>query len=180
MDWLDDLDQRIVSESEMERKTSVARGLVEISLNLLVRFSLGTDAEMRMYPEQWDAGHYQGEKSWEVREDIDFGELGEVLLVDRSHKGAGLFSEFTLSKGRNVVRSGFIVPERVGENEINWYFVAYESPIEKADLADLWRAIRPGIEAWYESLIRADITPLAEHCERTLDRRQCPSLPGRT
>lgn len=52
MKWLEDLDQRIVTTEERESKVSLTRGMVEISLNLLSRFALTTDSQMRMHPEQ--------------------------------------------------------------------------------------------------------------------------------
>ncbi len=179
MKWLEDLDQRIVSTEERESKVSLTRGMVEISLNLLSRFALTTDSQMRMHPEQWDVARYHGDKRWEIREGFDFGELGEILLMDESPRGAGMFFEFTMVKGRNTIRSGFIIPERIGEESVYWFFVAFEMPVRKASLGEVWSAMRPGIGSWYESLIRGDMTPLAQLCERGLEKRVCPSLPGK-
>jgi hypothetical protein len=133
---------------------------------------------MRMHPDQWEIAHYRGDKTWEIRDDFDFSELGEVLLIDGSAKGAGLFSEFTLSKGRSTIRSGFILPEKVGGETKKWFFIAYDSSIERASLGELWGSIRPGVEAWYESLIRGEIRSLAEFCDNGLEKRHCPPLQG--
>lgn len=179
MDWLEDLDQHVGTVRDAEDTASVARGIVEICLRILVRFSLSTDARIRMLPNQWDVALYHGDKRWEIKKEFDFSELGEVLLIDDSPRGAGLFTEFLLVKGQNTVRTGFIVPERIGEGRRNFYFIAYEHKVGKAALAEMWKAIKPGVEAWYESLLRGDITPLLEVCEGKLKPKPCPKIPGK-
>jgi len=178
MDWLEELDKQLSVGRDKSDTASIARSIVEIDLNILVRFSLGTNARMKMLPNQWDVANYHGDKTWEIKENFDFGELGEVLLIDESSKGSAIFSDFILVKGQNRTRTSFIIPEKIGEESRCAFFVAYEARLEKATLADLWKAIRPGVEAWYESLLRENMTPLMEVCESRYKRQSCPCIPG--
>ena len=178
MDWLEELDRQLVGGPAKNDTASLARGVVEIGLNILVRFSLGTDARMRMLPNQWEVAFYHGDKTWEIKKGFDFGELGEIILIDESPRGSALFSDFIVVKGQARTRTGFIIPEKRGKENSCAFFVAYERSLEKADLADLWRAIKPGVEAWYESLLMKDLSPLLVLCEGRFERQSCPRIPG--
>ncbi|NYT11189.1 MAG: hypothetical protein GKC03_01395 [Methanomassiliicoccales archaeon] len=178
MDWLEELDKQLSVGRGKSDTASIAKGIVEIDLNILVRFSLGTDARMKMLPNQWDVATYHGDKTWEIKNDFDFGELGEVLLIDESSRGSAIFSDFVIVKGQSRTRTGFIIPEKIGEEGRCAFFVAYEANLEKATLADLWNAIKPAVKAWYESLLRDDLTPLIDVCESRFIRQSCPRIPG--
>lgn len=178
MDWLEELDKQLSKGQGKSDTASMAKGIVEIDLNILARFSLGTDARMKMLPNQWDVATYHGDKTWEIKNYFDFRELGEILLIDDSSRGSAIFSDFIIVKGQSRTRTGFIIPEKIGEESRCVFFVAYEKSLEKATLADLWQAIKPGVEAWYESLIRNDLTPLMKVCESRFERQSCPRIPG--
>jgi hypothetical protein len=178
MDWLEELDNQLSEGRGKSDTRSIAKGIVEIDLNILVRFSLATDARMKMLPNQWEVATYHGDKTWEIKKDFDFGELGEILLIDDSSRGSAIFSDFIIVKGQSRTRTGFIIPEKIGGESRYAFFVAYEASLEKASLFDLWKAIKPAVEAWYESLIRDDLTSLMEICESRFERQSCPRIPG--
>lgn len=155
----------------------VARGLVEIGLNILTRFSLNTSADLCMVPNQWDVARYHGDKRWELIPSFNFKKLGEVMLIDRNPKGAGILASFQLRRGENMLSVGFLLPRRTGERNERDYFMAYEEKTERADIEEIWNRIRPGVYKWFESLLRDDLTPLITTCESLYRKEKCPELP---
>lgn len=179
MDQLKEL-ERDLSKIETGRhggKEIITRGLVEMALNILTRFSLNTGADLSMVPNQWDVAIYHGDKRWEVIPSFDFTKLGEVMLIDRNPKGAGILASFHLHRGENILRVGFLLPRRTGERCERDYFLAYEEKTGSADIEEIWKRIRPGVHKWFESLLRNDLTPLITTCESLYRKEKCPELP---
>lgn len=179
MDWTEKLENGL-SRRKVEPpagQAEIAKGLVEIGLNLLARFTLNTNAELRMLPNQWDVARYHGDRRWELLPRFDFLGLGEMLLLDSNPKGAGILACFQLSKGEKLLRAGFLLPQRIGEGGERAFFMTYEERVTRADIGRLWELMKPGVERWFESLLRDDLAPLLTFCESAYSRSTCPRLP---
>lgn len=180
MDWMEELDDKFSSpqvKSKVEGHHELARGCINICLNVLVRFMMNTNADMKMSPTQWDVAVYKGDKKWEILSDFDFSSLGEVMLMDKRPYGSGIIGEFFIEKGFEQFRIGFLIPERVGSRRQFAFFVAQEKKTSKLTPAEVWSVLRPGIEKWYESILRDDIFVLLQFCEDEYERVPSPQIP---
>ncbi len=180
MDWIDELDDEFYSpesHSKVEGHEELARGCINICLNIFVRFIMNTNADMKMSPTQWDVAVYKGDKKWEILSDFDFSSLGEVILIDKRPYGSGVMGEFFVEKGFEHFRIGFLIPERVGSKKQFAFYVARERKTSKLGPSEIWGALRPGIEKWYESILRDDISVLLQYCEKQYERAPSPQIP---
>jgi hypothetical protein len=143
----------------------------------MVRFAINTDAEMKMLPNQWDIATYHGDKKWDIKKRTDFDQIDELIIADDRPHGSAMMTEFFSKKGFESLRSGFLVPETI-EGKKKWtFYVANESTVDKASLSKIWNDLRRGIEMWYDSVLRGDIAPLREFCDRNYQKASPPTIP---
>ncbi|MFW5914472.1 MAG: hypothetical protein ACOCSO_01625 [Thermoplasmatota archaeon] len=180
MDWMDGLEEELSSRRRggSGREAEISKAFVEICLYLLARFLLNTPAHFRMHPDQWDMARYHGGMRWELLPEFDFSRVGEIMLTDEDPRGAALFADFFTRHGSKRFRVGFILPDRVGEDRVCRYFLVHEDQLDRLDLDEMWRRLKPGLAKWYESLLREEMGPLRSHCEGQYQEERCPQLPG--
>lgn len=180
MYWIRRLEEELSQYEEMEKgegRGELTRGIINIYLNLLVRFLMSTDANMKVVPNQWEVATYHGDRRWEIFDEFDFGSVGELILIDDRPHGAGVFGEFYQRRGEEHFRIGFLLPQRIGEGrEFSFYVVETGVPSELT-AQRIWEGLRGGVEKWHESLLRKDSSPLRQYCEKHLTQEASPRIP---
>jgi hypothetical protein len=182
MDWIYSLDTELKSlegkrPKKKDGRSDLTKDISVIYLNVMVRFALNTDAEMKMLPNQWDIATYHGDKKWDIKKKTDFGQIDELIIADDRPHGSAMLTEFFSKKGFDYVRSGFLLPETIGRKKKWTFFVANETSIPKASLSKIWSDLRKGVEMWYDSVLRGDIAPLREFCEKSYQKASPPAVP---
>lgn len=182
MDWIDALDAELrnldLKRSKSKDDRSVlTRDLSVVYLNVMVRFALNTEAEMKMLPNQWDIATYHGDRKWDIKKKTDFGVIDELIIADDRPHGSAMMTEFLSKKGFEKVRSGFMIPEMTRRKKEWRFFVANESTVKKASVSEIWKDLRKGIEMWYESVLRSDVAPFREFCEKNYQQESAPAIP---
>ncbi|MDD1769125.1 MAG: hypothetical protein LUQ55_03990 [Methanomassiliicoccales archaeon] len=182
MDWIDTLDVELRSlegrrPKAKDSRSDLTRDLSVVYLNVMVRFALNTDAEMKMLPNQWDIATYHGDRKWDIKKNTDFELIDELIIADDRPHGSAMMTEFFSKKGFENVRSGFLIPETIGGQKRCTFFVANASTIQKASVSKIWKDLRKGVEMWYESVLRDDIAPFKEFCEKSYQVESAPAIP---
>jgi hypothetical protein len=182
MDWIEGLDAELKSlegkrPKRKDGRSELVKDLSVVYLNVMVRFALNTNAEMKMLPNQWDIATYHGDKRWDLKKRCDFGQIDEIVIADDRPHGSAMLTEFFSKKGFENVRSGFLIPETIGGKKKWTFYVANESTVQKASVSKMWGDLRKGIEMWYESVLRDDLAPFKEFCEKSYQVESPPAVP---